>query len=173
VGSAVLEALLEEAVFYGLEVDSEGRVAAMTAAVLAEPVLDDDRVSIRLAPLGRVAAAWWLLSGGLVPMAVEDVLVASVSVAGCSLLGPFVDAAEPFPSGRSLDWRGRDGAGSAHTLDLACDGGNRGRLDVRLWFDDVAFVDPDGCPLDGDDLLRRNRAWWTSGRGPERGIYPI
>jgi len=180
---------LNEATLLGAEVSRERRMAAITLAVLSlpsdgGPAPEDSRVSLVLAPVGRVVASlrhsrWDDDSAPPVPFSLAELLATVQSFGGLPVYGwEFIDIAEGFErwSGRlSLDERLGEG-GDTHSITLFQEGNDR-HLDLRIWFDRLQVFRPDHTEIQLEEFMAGGKRWWDGlysgdSRTGQAGIFP-
>ena len=155
-----LDAILEGARLWGVELDPAYRVAAVTVQVASDrhpsgEGRGDDRLQLLLHPVADVQASLRRSTpdGHVVETFDVEQLAAVVGrFDGPVLSGPLFDLPEPAPGdwGPRFSLGGRSKAldGRAHAVTFHADDGRGRVLDVRLTFDDVTVRDPEGHDLD-------------------------
>lgn len=168
---AGLGVALNEATLLGAEVSRERRIAAITFAVLSLPEIgpppQDSRISLVLAPVGRVVASlrnggWDDPAAAVIPFSLEELLPTIQSFDGLSIYGwEFIDIEqgyEVWSKRLSLDERlGTDG--HAHSITLFQDGHER-YLNLRIWFDTLRVFRSDRSEVPIDDFIAAGERWW-------------
>jgi len=187
---AGLGVALNEADFLGAEVSREQRIAALTFKVLTLPVTaeaqpPDTRVSIVLAPVGRVVASyrdghWDDPHAPILPLTLDQLLPVVRSFGGLPIYGwEFIDREDGYHlwSNRlSLDERLGDD-GHSHSITVFQEDANR-ILDLRIWFDTLRILRPDHTEIATADFIAGGQRWWDGlGGGDTRtdghGIVPM
>ncbi len=186
-----LNVALNEASLLGLEVRSDGTVAAATFSVLTlppeGPAPEDTRVQFQFAPVGRLVASlrlgrWDDANAQAVPFPLERLLEVVQEFGSQPIFGSeFFDVHEAVlakMAGRhSLDFRGPS-AGLTHSLNVFQTGPDK-FLDVCLWFDKLRILRPPAMePVSLDEFIAGGQRWWdglNSGdpRTAGRGIAPL
>jgi len=181
-----------EATLLGVEVDTNRHICGITLAVLAlpseGPKRDDSRLQIILHPIGRVAASlrhgrWDDDKAQVKPFEVHRLFEVVQSFHGLPIYGwAFIDTPEEafskWSKRLSLDWRG-DPDIVTHNLTLFQEGGSPDRiLDLRIWFQDIAFCRPSGEKVPIATVIDEGKRWWDglySGdpRTQDQGIHPL
>jgi hypothetical protein len=179
---AGLGVALNEAEWLGAEIDERRRLAGLTFSTLtlppSGPPPDDRRVQILLEPVGRVVAVHTSPAGGVVPLRLNDLLPAVQSFGGCPIYGwEFIDVPFAEPSEKSCDVTLGPG-GSRHVLHVFQESGDRGALQLWLWFDDLALRTPAGAPIALDEFIAGGRRWWDGffagdTRTSGEGMFPL
>ncbi len=185
-----LNTAFNEAAIIGAEFDPATRRLGLTLGVVSVnpdgTVPDDRRVVVILSPIGRLWASlrnsrWDDDAAKAVTLTADQLLETVQSFQAQSIYGwEFFDcddsSTDRWKNRLSLNYEnGTDGL--KHTLDLFQDGGNR-ILDLRVWFDDIAFFTPSYQPLAIEDFIAAgNRAWdaITHDKNIQDtfGIYPL
>jgi hypothetical protein len=179
-----------EANLLALELDTARRTVGATLAVLSlppsgEPMPQDRRLSIVLAPVGRVAVRLTEGRRGdpnvrLLPVEPEDLLAVVQSFGGLpTYASECIDVDDPQKSDdwrtTSMDWRsGQDG--TSHFVEWFQDGPDR-VLVVRVWFDRITIRGPDRAELSVDEVIAGGRRWWAAFRDRDPrtqgyGLFP-
>jgi hypothetical protein len=181
-----------EATLLGAEVARAKRMAAITLSVLSlaegsAPPPSDARVQVVLGSVGRVVASlreghWDDLQARVVQFPLEELLSVVQSFGGQPIYGwEFFDIEKAFSTWKkrlSFDERlGDDGLASRHSVTLFQEGDKR-HLDLRIWFDEIAFYRQDCQRLDIRDVISGGQRWWDAlHRGDQRtvgsGISPL
>ncbi|MEM9083242.1 MAG: hypothetical protein AAGB34_06555 [Planctomycetota bacterium] len=185
-----LNVALNEATLIGVEVSEAHQVAVITLDLLTLPdsecpTTEDARVSVVLRSVSRVAVS--LRNGNWNDRAAtpQPVTLASISGTVRSFRGQpiygeeFFDQEEDFQkwSDRlSLDVFFRKES-SANSITLFQEGAER-HIDLRLWFDDLSIVTPQGQPLEPKHIIARAERWWKAlyegdPRTKSSGISPL
>ena len=169
---AGLNNAFNEAALIGAEFDASTQRLGLTLGVVSVnpdgTVPSDRRVAVHLSPVGRLWASlrnsrWDDDTAEPIPFTSDQLLEIVQSFQAQSIYGwEFFDCDEStmarWKSRLSLNFEnGTDGL--KHTLDLFQDGGNR-ILDLRIWFDEIAFFTPEHQPISiGDFNAAGKRAW--------------
>lgn len=158
-----LEARLDGAALWGLELDSRFRVLAATFEPRAEahPRRDvpDRRLQVLFYPVGELKASLRRhdLEGGVhVETFTDEQLVDVVdSFGGVEVPAPFFDQPDPseqWPPRLSLQGQSIAPDGTAHSLTLTLAGEGGRRFDFHVTFDAVRVMDPEGREIPLADL---------------------
>ena len=166
-----LNGALNEAVFLGIDVDTEINLAAVTLKLLTLPASgpppDDRRVQFLFYPIGRIAASLRHenngdASGNHTSFELPD-LAGIVANFRRPIFGwDFFDLDADFETWRariSLDWQDGDRPGRRHSVTFFQHASPR-ELDLRLWFDGLAAVDATGGILNIGDIIDDGARWW-------------
>ena len=175
---AGLGVALNEATLLGVEVDPTRRLAELTLSVLSLPVegpaTHDPRVQILLSPVGRVCAVRFV-DGDVQTFTMDQLLWVVRDFGGCPIYGwQFFDTPYTELTHVSLDVTFPGPGGFGHSLAVFQEGGVKGRLDLRIWFDALTVRTPAGDPVSVADFIGGGMRWWdalnagdprTEGRG--------
>jgi hypothetical protein len=184
---------LNEAVVLGVAIDPLRRVVAVTLRVLSLPAdgpsPEDARVSLRLSPVGRVAAClheepWDYPSTPAVPFDISNLPSVVQSFGGLPIDGwEFFDIHDrtlaTWGHTLSLDWNSGDD-GRSHSITLSQQTGDRD-VDLIVWFDELEIRDVSEAVVLLEQFIADGKRWWdalwagdprTSGRGivPQKPI---
>ncbi len=187
---ARLNTAFDEAALYGAEFDASTRRLGLTLGVVSlnpdGTVPDDRRVVVILSPVGRLWASlrnsrWDDDAAEAIPFTSDQLLETVQSFQALSIYGrEFFDcevsSVARWQNRLSLNFEnGTDGR--YHTLNLFQDGGNR-ILDLRIWFDDIAFFTPGYQPISFEDFIAASARAWDALPYDKTiqdifGIYPL
>ena len=174
--AAGLGTALNEAALLGVEFDAERCLVSVTVSVLTlpddhSPEPADPRRQLLLTRAGRIAAAlrnsrWNDLSAQVVPLETSELLATVRSFGGQPIYGwKFLNAEDPawaeWKSRLSLDVQT---AGSlTNRLMLFQEGATADRrLDLWIWFEDLAVRDANGNAIALDDFVAGGVRWWNA-----------
>lgn len=179
---AGLGVALNEATLLGVEVDPIRRLAGLTLAVLSLPVEgpanQDPRVQLLLSPVGRVCAVRFV-DGAVQKFTIDHLLRVVQNFGGCPIYGwEFLDTPFTEPEHVSLDVTFPGPGGLSHSLAVFQEGGVKGRLDLRIWFDALTVRTPAGDPVSMADFIDGGKRWWDAlnagdPRAEGRGIISL
>jgi len=112
------------------------------------------------------------------PLRLGDLLPAVQSFDGCPIYGwEFIDVPFAEPTDKSCDVT-LGPAGNTHVLHVFQKGGQRGSLQLWLWFDDLILRTPTGEAIPLDEFIAGGRRWWGAlhaddARTSGAGIFPL
>jgi hypothetical protein len=168
-----LELAIKSADLLGIQVEPGERIADVALAVLTLPEVgpepNDRRATLRLRPVGRLAA---LLRHGAAddpaavvePFSIDELDGMVRRYSASPLIAWFFDShAERlarWSKHSSLDWEKGDD-GRSHTLFLVQDEG-LGTLEIVIWFDELEVLDPSSQPVPIDAFIAGGRRWWAA-----------
>ncbi len=171
-----LNLALEEAILIDVDVDREGRWAAVTLEVLTLPIEgpgpEDPRVVLLLEPVGRIAASLRIGpqdddSAAIQPFLIDELTLIVGSFSNRIYGGDyFGDGKETTPNfvrknRLSLDLEfGIDG--HTHSLYLVRDTLADRCLEVCLWFDRFTIQDFAGRFISLADFMAGGQRWWDA-----------
>lgn len=178
-----LNTAFNEATLIGAELDASTRRVGLTLGVVSlnpdGSVPEDGRIVVVLSPVGRLWASfrhgrWDDEKATAEPFTADRLLEIVQTFKALPIYGwDFFDCDESS-EGRwkdrlSLDYEaGVDGR--KHTLSLFQDGGNR-VLDLKIWFDDIAFFTPSYQRILIEDFIAGGkRAWDAIARKQDKKI---
>lgn len=183
---------LNEATLLGAEVDAGRFLCGLTMSVLTlpetGPAPEETRLQILLSPVGRVCASlrhgrWDNPNAPIERFELKELLPKVQSFGGMAVYGwEFLDVEESrfseWSNRLSLDWQG-DNSAVAHNLMLFQENSHPERvLDLRIWFNDIAFRKPSGEEVSLDEVIAGGKRWWDGlyagdPRTSASGIFPL
>lgn len=169
-----LNIAFDEAALIGAEFDPATQRLGLTLGVVSlnpdGTVPDDRRIVVILSPIGRLWTSlrnsrWDDDAAKAEPFTADKLLETVQSFQAQSIYGcEFFDCGEKsisrWKNRLSLNYENGTG-GLKHTLDLFQDGGNR-ILDLRVWFDDIAFFTPSHQPISIEDFIAAGKRAWDA-----------
>jgi len=187
-----LNVALNEATWFGLNLDVQARRASLLLSVLSlpadGPAPANTPVIVTLEGVSRIAASlrngWWNEEDAeVVPLGLEDLETVVRSFGGCQIYGwEFLDPPEEswayWQRRCSLDVQFGEQA-SPHVVEVFQAGGAPDRhLDLRVWFNRIAIGTREGRQITLVDFIAGGLRWWDAlAAGDPRthgaGIYPV